>query len=146
MPSGAGGSSPRAEAELPQHALDIGNGARYSDIDRRRVDMLAVARIVLGTQDKAVGPWNAKTGEPFYERQTLPEGKAFTTSPWAVGDKIFCLSENGVCFVLRSSDKFEQLHTNTLAEDDMCMATPALAGDRLLIRTSARLYCFKKAQ
>ncbi len=31
--------------------------------------------------------------------------------------------------------QFELLHTNTLAEDDMCMATPAIAGDRLLIRT-----------
>ena len=62
--------------------------------------------------------------------------------PWATR---FCLSENGVCFVLRSGDKFEQLHTNALAEDDMCMATPALVKpDRLLIRTSAWLYCFRK--
>jgi outer membrane protein assembly factor BamB len=35
------------------------------------------------------------------------------------------------------------LHTNTLTDDDMCMATPALAGDRLLIRTAARLYCLR---
>jgi hypothetical protein len=46
-----------------------------------------------------------------------------------------------VTFVLQAGDEFKVLHTNTLAEDDMCMATPALAGDRLLIRTAARLYC-----
>jgi outer membrane protein assembly factor BamB len=91
-----------------------------------------------------VSCFNAKTGEALYESQPLPKGTAFTASPWAVGDKIFCLNENGVCFVLRSSDKFELLHTNTLGEDDMCMATPALVGDRLLIRTTARLYCIKK--
>jgi hypothetical protein len=45
--------------------------------------------------------------------------------------------------VLRAGDQFELLHTNKLATDDMCMATPALAGDRLLIRTSARLYCIR---
>ena len=36
------------------------------------------------------------------------------------------------------------LHTNALADDDMGMATPAMVGDRLLIRTSARLYCIRK--
>jgi outer membrane protein assembly factor BamB len=46
---------------------------------------------------------------------------------------------------LRAGDKFELLHTNKLDDDDMCMATPALAGDRLLIRSSLRLYCIRKA-
>jgi hypothetical protein len=46
-----------------------------------------------------------------------------------------------VAFVVRAGDRFELLHTNKLAEDDMCMATPALAGDRLLIRSAARIYC-----
>ena len=45
--------------------------------------------------------------------------------------------------MLGSGDKFELLHTNALAEDDMCLATPALVGDRLLIRTAARLYCIQ---
>jgi hypothetical protein len=36
------------------------------------------------------------------------------------------------------------LGKNPLAEDDMGMATPAIAGDRLLLRTSARLYCIQK--
>jgi outer membrane protein assembly factor BamB len=31
-----------------------------------------------------------------------------------------------------------------LADDDMGMATPAIVGDRLLIRTAARIYCIKK--
>jgi hypothetical protein len=47
--------------------------------------------------------------------------------------------------VFRGGDSFEPLHSNALAEDDMCMATPALAGDRLLIRTISRLYCLKRA-
>lgn len=86
---------------------------------------------------------DAKTGKVLYDRERLPEGFAFTSSPWAAGGRIFCLNESGVCYVLRAGDKFELLHTNKLAEDDMCMATPALVGDRLLLRTAARLYCFQ---
>jgi len=85
--------------------------------------------------------FDAKTGKALYEGQRLPEGRAFTSSPWACGGHVFCLSEDGVACVLRAGDQFEILRTNPLAGDDMCMATPAMAGDRLLIRASARVYC-----
>ena len=55
-----------------------------------------------------------------------------------MNDKIYCLNESGVCYVLRAGDKFEVLHTNTLEEDDMCMATPVIIGDKLLIRAIFR--------
>ena len=55
------------------------------------------------------------------------------------------MNEDGVTFVVRAGDKFELLRTNKLADDDMCLATPAMVGDRLLIRTSARIYCIRKA-
>lgn len=87
--------------------------------------------------------FNARTGAPLYTREKLPEGLHFTSSPWACKDRVFCLNEDGVTFVVRAGDKFELLHTNKLADDDMCMASPALAGDRLLIRTTARLYCIR---
>jgi len=86
---------------------------------------------------------DARTGRVLYDRERLPEGFAFTSSPWAAEGRIYCLNESGVCYVLRAGDRFELLHTNKLADDDMCMATPALAEDRLLIRTAARLYCIR---
>jgi outer membrane protein assembly factor BamB len=88
--------------------------------------------------------FDAKTGEPIYTKKRIPEGKAFTASPWAYGDKIFCLNEDGVTFVIAAGKEFEILHTNTLAPDDMCMATPAIVGNKLLIRTAARVYCIEK--
>lgn len=87
---------------------------------------------------------NARDGSAIYDRQEIPEGRAFTASPWAYGDKIFCLNEDGVTFVLKVGDKFELLRKNPLAEDDMGMATPAMTADRLLIRTSTRVYCIRK--
>ena len=46
-------------------------------------------------------------------------------------------------FVFNAGNEFELLHSNPLADDDMGMATPAIAGDRLLIRTSARIYSIR---
>jgi outer membrane protein assembly factor BamB len=88
--------------------------------------------------------FDALTGEEIYGKQRIPDGRAFTASPWAYNDKVFCLNEDGVTFVIGAGREFEILHTNKLAEDDLSMATPALAGDRLLIRTAPRLYCIRK--
>ncbi len=90
------------------------------------------------------GCFNAATGAEVYEKQRVPEGRAFTSSPWAYNGQIFCLNEYGETFVVAAGDKFEILHINRLADDDMCMATPAIADDRLFIRTSARLYCIQR--
>lgn len=88
--------------------------------------------------------FNAKTGEELFSQKRLPNARAFTSSPWAFDGKIFCLNEDGVTYVINDGDQFELLHTNRLADDDMGMATPAIARDCLLIRTSARIYCVKK--
>lgn len=87
--------------------------------------------------------YNSRDGSEIYEPQRLPNGRAFTSSPWAYNGRVFCLNEDGVTFVLTAGDAFELLRTNALAEDDMCMASPAVAGDRLLIRTASRLYCIR---
>jgi outer membrane protein assembly factor BamB len=88
-----------------------------------------------------VACYNPRDGKMIYERRRIPAGGGFTSSPWAYDGKIFCLNEDGVTIVAQAGDEFEILNRNRLAEDDMCMATPAIAGNRLLIRTSARLYC-----
>jgi outer membrane protein assembly factor BamB len=88
--------------------------------------------------------YDAQDGREIYPRQRIPDGRAFTASPWAYGGNVFCLNEDGVTFVLPAGDQFKILHRNVLAEDDMCMATPAVADDRLLIRTAARLYCLRE--
>jgi outer membrane protein assembly factor BamB len=88
--------------------------------------------------------FDARTGDVLYDKQRIPNGRAFTSSPWAYAGKIFCINEYGETFVFAAGDEFKPLHTNVLAEDDMCLATPAIAGDRLLIRTDGRLYSIKK--
>ena len=88
--------------------------------------------------------YDARTGEAIYEKKRLPNGKAFTSSPWASKGKIYCLNEDGLTFVVKAGREYELLRKNMLAEDDMCMATPAIVGDRLLVRTSERIYCLQE--
>ena len=84
--------------------------------------------------------FDAQNGNQVYgkirvrKRQRTP----FTSSPWAYNDKIFCLSEDGDCFVFRAGRKNELLHVNKL--DELCMATPAIASGSLFIRTASKLY------
>jgi len=87
---------------------------------------------------------NAKTGDIIYDKKRLGATE-FTASPWANNGKVYCLSESGETYVIPAGDKFEIEHTNTLEEDDMCMATPAVADNRLLVRTLNRLYCIRQA-
>lgn len=87
--------------------------------------------------------YDATTGEEVYGKQRIPEGRAFTSSPWAYNGKIFCLNEDGKTFVIKAGREFEILHTNELSEDELCMATPAIANDRLIIRTADRVYCLQ---
>ncbi len=90
-----------------------------------------------------IGCFDARYGQQLYSPQRLPDGRAFTSFSVGRGGKVFCLNEDGVTFVLKAGDTFELLHTNALADDDMGMATPAIVGDQLLIRTAARVYCIQ---
>jgi hypothetical protein len=80
--------------------------------------------------------FDAKTGKQIYMTRIDPAATAFTTSPWAYNGKLFYLSEEGPTFVIAAGKEFRLLHVNEL--DDMARALPALAGERLLIRTEHR--------
>jgi outer membrane protein assembly factor BamB len=89
--------------------------------------------------------YDARTGKQHYRKERLPEGRAFTASPWAYNGLVFCANEYGETFVVRAGPKFELLRTNLLSEDDMVMASPAIAGGRVFLRTDRRLYCLENA-
>lgn len=87
--------------------------------------------------------FDVQTGRPLFDKERIPGGRGFTASPWAANGRIYCLDEDGATFVFRAGEKFDLSHVNRLADDDMGMATPAIAGNSLLLRTSARLYCVR---
>ncbi len=82
---------------------------------------------------------DAKTGREVYGKQRFEVGaSAFTASPWAYNDRIFCLSEDGDCFVIEHGREYKLLHKNSVGE--LCMATPAIAQGSLFLRTNKRLF------
>ncbi len=85
-----------------------------------------------------------RTGAEIYGKQRLnPRGIAqFTASPWAYNGKIFCLSEAGDTYVIAAGPEYKLIGKNSL--DEMCMATPAIAGNSLFIRTLGHLYRISK--
>ena len=85
---------------------------------------------------------DAKTGTITYRSRLDKDAGSFTASPWAYNGHIFCLSEEGKTFVVAAGEKFELLHFNDLA--DFSMASPAIAGDRLLVRTESRVFSIRK--
>jgi len=86
---------------------------------------------------------DARRGQEIYGKQRIdPAAAAFTSSPWAYNGKIFALSEDGDTFVMQAGKDFKVLGKNTL--DEMCMATPAIARDSLIIRTVSKLYRIRK--
>jgi outer membrane protein assembly factor BamB len=87
--------------------------------------------------------FDAQTGAMIYDRKRLPNAKAVTASPWAYNGHVFVLSEYGETFVIKAGPDFELVRTNPLADDDMCLATPAIVGNKLLLRSDRRLYAIQ---
>jgi outer membrane protein assembly factor BamB len=82
-----------------------------------------------------------ETGERVYQARVAPGAAAFTASPWAYNGHVFVLSEEGDTFVIEAAEEYRLVRVNAL--DDFSMATPAIVGDRLLIRTQHRLYSIR---
>lgn len=66
-------------------------------------------------------------------------GGDFHSSPLRIGDRILAVSRDGEVVILAAAPKFELLARNVL--DESCTATPAVADNRLYIRSQSTLFC-----
>jgi len=85
---------------------------------------------------------NAVDGTVLWGPERLAGQKMAYASPVAASDRIFTVGREGVAHVLDGGDDFKILSTNTL--DDGFDASPAIVGDRLLLRGRKSLYCIAK--
>lgn len=81
---------------------------------------------------------NARTGAQLYKVRVGGGGHTFSASPLAAGNRVFFLTEEGVTFVLAAADEYKEVAKNDLGE--MSLASPAVAGDAMYIRTESKLY------
>jgi outer membrane protein assembly factor BamB len=82
---------------------------------------------------------DAQTGRLIYQ-QRLGAGGGYYASPVAGDGKVYTASDSGVISVIRAGDRCEVLARNDLEEP--IMATPAIAGGKLYVRTAQHLYAF----
>ena len=85
---------------------------------------------------------NARTGEQVYGKKRFSPSGSFTASPFAYNGYLFCLSEDGLTYVIKAGEEFEIVARNEL--DELCIACPAVVGDKVLIRTASKLYCLSE--
>lgn len=64
---------------------------------------------------------------------------AFTASPVAGDDKVYLLNEDGETYVLQAGRELKVLSQNRL--DERTLASPAISGGELFIRSDESLYC-----
>ncbi len=87
--------------------------------------------------------FEAATGKQVY-RQRLPGGgnSTYSASPVAAAGRLYITNEDGQVDVVKTGREFQVLASNQM--NGICMATPALAEDRLFIRTRDQLFCIGK--
>jgi outer membrane protein assembly factor BamB len=82
--------------------------------------------------------YNLSTGAEIYRERIPHQGSGFSGSPVASDGKIYLPSEDGDIFVVKAGAHFELLQKNEMGEP--LMATPAISGGMLLVRTQHHLW------
>jgi outer membrane protein assembly factor BamB len=82
--------------------------------------------------------FDARSGQMAYKVRVGGGGQTFSASPVGVGTRVLLLTEEGTTFVLEAGGEYKEIAKNDLGE--MSLASPAIAGNALYIRTESKLY------
>ena len=80
----------------------------------------------------------ADTGKEIYRARVGGVGHTFSASPIATADRIYFADEEGVTVVIEAADEYKEVAKNDLGE--LTLASPAVLGNTLFIRTMSRMY------
>jgi len=94
---------------------------------------------VMSGNDAILSCFDAKSGQPQFEHERLEGIHGVYASPVAAKDRVYVLSRQGVCLVLKKGATPEILAINKL--DDQTDASLALAGKEIFVRGHHGLYC-----
>jgi len=89
------------------------------------------------TDAGVLSAYDAASGARLYQERVGPGPGGFSASPVAAAGRIYFASEDGELHVVRAGRTFERLATNDF--DEMLLATPAISGDLLVVRTRSQL-------
>ena len=125
-----GGSGDVTESHV---AWKVAKGApRYSS------PIWVDGKIYVGNEKGILTCLDAETGKGIWQERV---GGLFMPSPIYAGGKIYFFSEEGECFVLEPGTEYKLVAQNKI--DGEIMASPAIAGQSILLRTKDALYCIQ---
>ena len=85
----------------------------------------------------------ADSGEVLYEKRLERADQVYASALLADG-RVYYVARDGRTFVLAATSGFEQLAVNNLRDGGVFNSSPAVDGNRLLIRSDKFLYCIGK--
>ena len=91
-----------------------------------------------------VSCYEAKSGRVLYQDERLDAPGDYYASLVAGGGKIYAISQKGVATVLAAGDMLKVAARNDLGAQ--VMATPAIVGGNLYVRTAEHLYAFGESR
>ena len=97
-------------------------------------------RVYLVKNGGMLSCFEARTGRILFLEERLGAIGDYYASPVAAGGQVCVISQQGVAVVLRAGDTLEILARNPLGEQ--VLATPAIVGNRLYVRTVKNLLVF----
>jgi outer membrane protein assembly factor BamB len=98
-------------------------------------------RLYLIRDEGALDCYDVASGKRLWQERLRG---SFIASLVAGDGKLYATSEQGRVYVIAVGEQFKLLATNRL--DERCLATPAIAGGELFVRTQSRLYCVASPQ
>lgn len=87
----------------------------------------------------AISCYHAPTGKLNFSQENLEGVKDIYASPVGAAGRVYFVGRKGTTQVIANSEKFEILATNVL--NDEIDASPAVVGDRMLLKGRKSLYC-----
>ena len=78
-------------------------------------------------------------GEPVWGPERTVQGTV-SGSPVCADGKLYITNEEGITAVVRTGETFELIAANEL-DGSYTVSSPAIAGNRLFVRTAKYLYC-----
>lgn len=84
---------------------------------------------------------DAATGKLIYRQRVGTGSRTYSASAVATGKHVYFASERGEITIVEAGKSFRKVSRNEMGE--VVMATPAISGDRLLVRTTDAVYSLK---
>ncbi len=86
--------------------------------------------------------FEAKTGKQIYKERVGGVHRTYTASAVAADGKLYFADEKGAVHIIQAGPEYKHLATNSLGES--CLATPAISGKTLFVRTTSHLFAISE--